>query len=359
MGRSSFKRPVRLVILLGFLLAITAVAFMGKLAYDSVNELSQNLQEAQRGIAFAGYLKLLLPLIVVIPGIVAYAMFQEDPTLGGITKADEAYPWLLGEFVGPGFRGLAFAALIAAVVSSLASMMNSTSTIFTMDIYKEYINKEATENRLVTVGRITGLIALVIACLVTPALNGLDQMFQYIQEFSGFVTPAVAVIFLFGMFWIKATPTAALWVAILSIPLNLIFFYGLPDVPFIDRMGFIFVILCYAMVLISMAGKYDFKFKDQRFLMIIATMFLFIIVVAGDHEMFHDTILDIDNAFGKFSIHMMSLLFLALALFMTKDIDYDDNAIEIPKKHYKSTKTFNIAAIVVTVMVALIYIIWW
>lgn len=325
----------------------------------------KNLEEARKGVAFAAFLKVIMPIFVVIPGVAAFYLVEtgnpaitELIKIDGIIKPDNSYPTMLA-LVPAGLKGITFAALIGAIVSSLSSMMNSTSTIFTMDIYHKYINKDAGEQKLVSIGRITGLVSLIIACLVTPALSGFDQMFQYIQEFSGFITPAVTVIFLFGLFWSKATPTAALWVAILTIPLNLVFYFGFPAVPFLDRMGFIFILLCYAMILISMAGKYDFKFKDQNFLMIIGTMFLFIIVVAGDHEMFHDTMLDIDNAFGKFSIHMMSLLFLALALFLTRDIDYDDNAIEIHKKHYISTKTFNVAAVVILAMVVLIYIIWW
>ncbi|MEQ9300678.1 MAG: sodium/sugar symporter [Cyclobacteriaceae bacterium] len=325
----------------------------------------KNLEEARKGVAFAAFLKVIMPIFVVLPGVAAYYLVEtgnpaitELIKIDGVIKPDNSYPTMLA-LVPAGLKGITFAALIGAIVSSLSSMMNSTSTIFTMDIYHKYINKDASETKLVSVGRITGLVSLIIACLVTPALSGFDQMFQYIQEFSGFITPAVTVIFLFGLFWSKATPTAALWVAILTIPLNLLFYFGFPEVPFLDRMGFIFILLCYAMILISMAGKYDFKFKDQNFLMIFGTMFLFIIVVAGDHEMFHDTVLDMDNAFGKFSIHMMSLMFLALALFLTRDIDYDDNAIDIHKKHYISTKTFNIAAAVVLAMVALIYIIWW
>jgi SSS family solute:Na+ symporter len=228
-----------------------------------------------------------------------------------------------------------------------------------MDIYHKYINKGASENRLVSVGRMTGLVAIIIACFVAPLLGGFDQMFQYIQEFSGFVTPAVTVIFLFGLFWSKASANGALWVAIMSVPLNLFFYFFVPEVPFLDRMGFIFILLCFAMILISTASKAEFRWKDQNFWMIFGIMLLFIVVVAGDHEMFLGTILDIDNATGKFFIHIMSVLFVVLALFLSNGIRYDDNAIDIHSKHYISTKEFNMAAVLIVVMVLAIYIVWW
>jgi solute:Na+ symporter, SSS family len=209
---------------------------------------AKSLSEAQRGVVFAGFLKLLLPLIVVIPGIVAYGL---DAPIG---KADEAYPWLLGEFVGPGIRGLAFAALIAAVVSSLASMMNSTSTIFTLDIYREYLKPKSTERELVLTGRITALAAMVIAVFVAyPLLGQTDQVFQFIQEYTGYVSPGVLAIFIMGLFWKKATSRGALVAATLSIPLSLLINYMLPDMPFLNRMGVVFLLACAAIVGVSLA----------------------------------------------------------------------------------------------------------
>jgi SSS family solute:Na+ symporter len=218
---------------------------------------AKSLKEAQRGIAFAGYLKLLLPLIVVIPGIVAFAIFQETPEATTIQVADDAYPWLLGKYMGPGLKGLAFAALTAAIVSSLASMMNSTSTIFTMDIYKNYINKDSSESNLVFVGRITAVVALLIAGLVAyPLLGQTDQVFQYIQEYTGFISPGVLAVFVLGLFWKKATPNSALASALLSIPLSVVFKFGFPDMPFMDRMGYVFLISIALMVVISLVeGK--------------------------------------------------------------------------------------------------------
>jgi len=207
---------------------------------------AKDLKEAQRGVAFAGYLKLLLPLIVVIPGIVAYAL--EAP----ITRGDEAYPWLLNEYVGPGFKGLTFAALIAAIVSSLASMMNSTSTIFTMDLYRNYFKKDASQDDLVKVGRIVAVACMGIAVLLAPQLASLDQVFQYIQEYTGMVSPGVLAIFIMGLFWKKATPNSALVSALLSIPLSFSMKFVFPGLPFIDRMGIAFLISVALIVIISL-----------------------------------------------------------------------------------------------------------
>lgn len=222
---------------------------------------AKSIKEAQRGVAFAGYLKLLLPLIVVIPGIVAYAMQLEDPSAVNITKADEAYPWLLGNFVPTGLKGLAFAALAAAIVSSLASMMNSVSTIFTLDLYKPYINKGASEGQLVKIGRITAFAAMAVAGLVAyPLLATSDQVFQDIQNYTGMVSPGVLAVFILGLFWKKATPNAALVSAFLSVPLSIAMNALLPSLPFMNRMGLVFLI---SIVLIVVISLFEGKGEDH------------------------------------------------------------------------------------------------
>ncbi len=208
---------------------------------------AKSLKEARLGVAFAGFLKLLLPLIVVIPGITAFAM--DAP----IETADAAYPWLLGKYIGPGLKGLAFAALVAAVVSSLASMMNSTATIFTMDIYRHYLRPGASEKELVRTGRLTALAAMVIAGLVAfPLLGATDQVFQYIQEYTGFVSPGVLAIFIMGLFWKKATPNAALLSAVLSIPLSIFIAEIAPNMPFMNRIGSVFLISLGVIIAVSL-----------------------------------------------------------------------------------------------------------
>lgn len=223
---------------------------------------AKSLDEAQRGVMFAGFLKLLIPLIVVIPGIAAFVIVENeelggsftrimtDPDSGFITP-DRAYPSLLS-LLPNGMKGVAFAALTAAIVSSLASMANSTATIFTMDIYRNYINKGASEGTLVRIGRIVVVVSFIVACLVAPALQGLGQVFQYIQEYTGYVSPGVFAIFVFGVFWRKTTPQAALVAAILTIPLSGALAFFFPELPFIDRMGIVFLILATQMIVMSL-----------------------------------------------------------------------------------------------------------
>ncbi len=213
---------------------------------------AKSLKEAQRGLSFAAYLKILLPLIIVIPGIAAFVLDAD------LNKSDDAYPWLLNNFVPVGLKGLAFAALIAAAVSSLSSMINSTSTIFTLDLYKNYFNKDASEKNLVTTGRIVSAIALFIAVLVAPQLASLDQAFQFIQDYTGYISPAIVAIFLFGLFWKKATANAALGAAIVAIPVSLALSYFFPEMPFLDRMGAAFLVLSVVIIGISLyEGKGD------------------------------------------------------------------------------------------------------
>lgn len=192
---------------------------------------AKSLKEAQKGILLAACLKLVIPLIVVIPGIAAYVMVNDPSIMANLGEAgmlnvpttgqaDKAYPWLL-QFLPTGLKGVAFAALAAAIVSSLASMLNSTSTIFTMDIYKQYINPTANDKATVNMGRISAAVALVIAVIVAPLLGGIDQAFQFIQEYTGIVSPGILAVFLLGLFWKKTTNNAAIWGAVLSIPIAL------------------------------------------------------------------------------------------------------------------------------------------
>ncbi len=245
---------------------ITNLSYWGFNQYITQRALAaKSLDEAQKGMIFAGFLKLLMPLIVVIPGIAAYVIVtngidtgfiesMKDP-LTGIIKSDRAYPTLL-QLLPVGLKGLAFAALTAAIVSSLASMANSTSTIFTMDIYNKYIGKNASEAKQVKVGRITALVAFGIASIVAPALGALDQAFQFIQEYTGFISPGVFAIFFFGVFWKKTTSNAALTGAALSIPLSIALKVVFPALPFLDRMGVVFLIVAALMIIISLVeGK--------------------------------------------------------------------------------------------------------
>ena len=228
---------------------------------------AKNLQEAKRGLIFAGYLKILIPIIVIIPGITAYVLFNH-PDLqhnlqrlhGTIRIADEAYPWLLRNFAPVGVRGLAFAALVAAVVSSLASMLNSTSTIFTLDIYKTLIKPNASDKEVVRTGRLAALVALIIAVFsAKPLLGGLDQAFQYIQEYTGFIYPGVVVVFGMGLLWKRATNRAALWTTIVTLPMGIFMKVLLPDLPFIIRMGYVCMALISIAVILTLTDRHQVK----------------------------------------------------------------------------------------------------
>ena len=240
---------------------VTNIGFWGFNQYIIQKGLAaRSLHEAKKGLLFAGYLKILIPLIVVIPGITAYVLFRNPHLVEGIgdtiTTADSAYPWLLKNFTPTGIKGVAFAALVAAIVSSLASMLNSTSTIFTMDIYKRHIAPQASERQLVKVGRIVAFCALLIAmAAVKPLLGGLDQAFQYIQEYSGYVYPGVAVVFGMGLLWKKATNRAALWTSILTIPVGIALKFAYPEMGFVLRMGYAFIILVIIAATLSLLDR--------------------------------------------------------------------------------------------------------
>lgn len=207
---------------------------------------AKSLKEAQRGIAMAAFLKLLIPFIVVVPGIAAFVIVNDPEIMARlgdgalvnmpvVGESDKAYPWLL-QLLPSGMKGIAFAALTAAIVSSLASMLNSTSTIFTMDIYKTYFNREANDKQTVRTGRITAAVALVIACVMAPLLGGIDQAFQFIQEYTGVVSPGILAVFILGLFWKKTTNGAAVFGVLLSIPIALSLKF-LTDLPFLHQMG--------------------------------------------------------------------------------------------------------------------------
>ncbi len=225
---------------------------------------AKSLREAQRGMIFAGFLKLILPFVVVIPGIAAYALSAD------IARPDEAYPWVLENIVPAGLKGLIFAALIAAIVSSFSAIINSTSTIFTMDLYKPIINKNASEKQLVAVGRISGIVALVIAVIVAPLLGTIDQAFQFIQEYTGMVSPGITAIFVFGIFWKKTTSNAALWGTIMSIPVAAAIKFLIPGMPFLDQMLVSFIFISIIIIIISLL---DGKEKQRKYLVLSRNMF--------------------------------------------------------------------------------------
>lgn len=210
---------------------------------------AKSLREAQRGMAFAGYLKLIIPVLVVIPGIAAFVLNAD------ISRPDEAYPWLLDRFVPSGIKGFVFAALIAAIVSSLAAIINSASTIFSIDIYKVHFKPHISEENLVRTGRISSIIIVVLASLIASFLTGIEQVFQFIQEYTGLISPGITAIFVAGIFWERTSAQAA-WIAVLiTLPVPLTLKLLWPDLPFLDNMVLSFAIISLQIILVTLLGK--------------------------------------------------------------------------------------------------------
>lgn len=219
---------------------------------------AKSLDEAHKGIAFAAFLKLLMPIIVVLPGLAAVVLYPALPA------PDHAYPSMM-QLMPEGLKGLVFAALVAAIVSSISSMTNSISTIFTMDVYAR-IQPNKNQTHYVTIGRLASLLALIVALVVAkPLLGQFDQAFQYIQEFTGFFTPGIVVIFLLGLFWTKASANGALAAAVGSAVFSFALKIFWPELPFIDRVGLVFVLcLVLAVVLSLLAPQLDEKSVSVR-----------------------------------------------------------------------------------------------
>lgn len=338
---------------------------------------AKNLKEAKKGLIFGAYLKILIPIIVIIPGITAYVLFNHPDlqhTLTGldgtIHVADDAYPWLLRNFAPVGIRGLAFAALVAAVVSSLASMLNSTSTIFTLDIYKGVINKTASERQLVKVGRITAFAALVIAVFTAkPLLGGLDQAFQYIQEYTGFIYPGVVVVFGMGLLWKRATNRAALWTTIATIPVGIIMKIALPELPFIIRMGYVCIILISFAVILVLTDKNKVVAAPQTeknrktlskagwFFAVTASV-TFIAGLIWGTTLFGVDMLNL----GFDSIFMLSALlgFLSIIMFTNANSDTKDpKAYDFEPELFETDGKFLLGAIGIVVIIVSLYAYFW
>jgi SSS family solute:Na+ symporter len=260
---------------------IVNLNYWGCNQYITQRALGADLKTARSGILFAAFLKLLMPVIVVLPGIAAYVLYQEgyfqsEMLVNGELVQDKAYPDLLN-LLPTGLKGLAFAALTAAIVASLAGKANSIATIFTLDIYKKKINVDASEIQMVKTGKIAVLVAMLIACLLSPFM-GIDKKggFEFIQEYTGFVSPGIFAMFILGFFWKKTTSNAALFATVGGFVLSVIFKFipsiinlsflkplgfatlvkqsdgsMLYEIPFIDRMGFVFAISVIVMYIIS------------------------------------------------------------------------------------------------------------
>jgi SSS family solute:Na+ symporter len=206
---------------------------------------AKSVNEAQKGIVLAAFLKLLMPAIIVLPGIAALVLVP------GLEKTDQAYPSLMA-MLPVGIKGLVFAALVAAIVASTGSKINSIATIATMDLYRAW-KPDTEQKKLVTIGRVVAVVSIVIAIVITkPFLSNFGQGFQYIQNFTGFVTPGICVIFLLGLFWARTTATAAMVSMLATVVLSWVFYRYLPDYPFMNRVGWCFVAGIVIAVVISL-----------------------------------------------------------------------------------------------------------
>ena len=349
---------------------------------------AKSTKEAQKGLIFAAFLKISIPFIVVIPGVTAYVMYnfpQDIPGIqqgyfdmsGAINVSDDAYPWLIRNFAPAGIKGISFAALAAAVISSLASMLNSTSTIFTMDIYKQHIKKNATDKQLVKIGRVTALLALILALIaVEPLLGGLDQAFQYIQEYSGFIYPGIIVVFGLGLLWKRASSKAAIWTSILTIPMGVLFKVALPDMPFQFRMGYIFIILFIIFVAITFVDNSKEKTelpaeKDRKKMLKWARISLaaaiFFILSAAIHKILlvsgstNETVIYLENiGFEAFFFFGSLILSVSVFLFSNSNDPYKDKqSVPINLDLFKTDKAFALGSLAICAMVTIIYVLLW
>ncbi len=345
---------------------------------------AKNPTDAQNGMLFAAFLKLLIPFFVLIPGLCAYYMFHVHPEIvasinleGSIDKSDDAYPWIIHNFTSTGIKGLSFATLIAAIISTLSSLINSTSTIFTVDIYKKYINPTASDFTMVNIGRVASVIALLVALFATkPLLDDLDQAFQYIQEYSSLIYPGIVTVFCLGLFWKRASTNAAAVTAILTIPLGVLFKFLLPDMPFHIRGSYIFILLVLLFITISLHNKktvsaegiaYADRKKMKIWALILGSIGILIIFITSMLEIW--AYIQPDNHFllylndiGIQAFFFFGVLIGVNAIWLWSDAYdkiADHKALPIRLNLFQSSKTYTIGTIIIGVISILLYTLLW
>ncbi|MBP3213400.1 MAG: sodium/solute symporter [Bacteroidaceae bacterium] len=342
--------------------------------------------DAKKGFLFAGFLKILIPFITVLPGVCAFYMYQHaDQYLevqNRINVSDDAYPWLVRNFIPTGIKGLSLTALIASIISSLASMLNSTATLFTIDIYKKYIKPEASDRRLVNVGRIVSVAALFIALFtVHPLLGDLDQAFQYIQEYSGFIYPGIIIVFSLGLFWKRASTTAAIWTAILAIPLGVLLKVVMPEVPFLFRAGYVFIFLSFFFIVVSLLSKKnescDLPSERDRHTMlkwshilgfsgiisILAAAVVSIVCLFRDGEITpEESIFAYLNDIGFEAFYFFGAMLLTCAIFLNSNAlhtQQNPKAVPINLALFKTDRIYLYGSIFIIAIVTALYVMLW
>ena len=216
---------------------------------------AKTIHQGQMGVLFAAFLKLLIPFIVIFPGIMAYQLYSDQ-----LAKTpDAAYPLLIRNLIPIGVRGFIFAAIAGAVISSLASMLNSASTIFTMDLFKRHLRKDASPKSLVSTGRVMTVILVVLGCFIAPQLGNprFQGIFNYIQEFQGFVSPGILAAFVFGMVFKKSPPVAGVTALTASPVIYGILFFVAKNMAFLNRMAVTFALILTIMALITILKPLD------------------------------------------------------------------------------------------------------
>ncbi|QIL77715.1 MULTISPECIES: sodium/sugar symporter [Hymenobacter] len=310
-----------LTVLLGGMWIVN-LNYWGCNQYITQRALGADLPTARAGLLFAAFLKMLMPVIVVLPGIAAYVLFKADVfgaemMQDGELNPDRAYPVLLN-ILPVGLKGLSFAALTAAVVASLAGKANSIATIFTLDVYKKVFNEGASEKQLVRVGKISVVVAMILGVLIAPFL-GIDKKggFQYIQEYTGFVSPGIFAMFILGFFWKKTTSTAALFATIGGFLLSVLlkFLPNMMDLSFLAPIGF---------AVPSATGVYEIPFLDRMGIVFIVCVLMMIIISL------------IENSMGV-----------------------KTNGLEIDRTMFKTNRSFAIGSIVVFVLITTLYTVYW
>lgn len=342
--------------------------------------------DAKKGFLFAGFLKILIPFITVLPGVCAFYMYQHaDQYLevqSRISVSDDAYPWLVRNFIPTGIKGLSLTALIASIISSLASMLNSTATLFTIDIYKKYIKPEASDRRLVNVGRIVSVAALFIALFtVHPLLGDLDQAFQYIQEYSGFIYPGIIIVFSLGLFWKRASTTAAIWTAILAIPLGVLLKVVMPEVPFLFRAGYVFIFLSFFFIIVSLLSKKsescDLPSERDRHTMlkwshilgfsgiisVLAAAVVSIVCLFRDGEITpEESIFAYLNDIGFEAFYFFGAMLLTCAIFLNSNAlhtQQNPKAVPINLALFKTDRIYLYGSIFIIAIVTALYVMLW
>lgn len=380
----TFSNSPGIAVIIGGLL-LTNIGYWGCNQYIIQKGLAaSNIKEGRKGLVFAGIMKLFIPFFILIPGLCTYYMLHHQPEIVAsmnmdnyIDKSDNAYAWIIQNFAPTGIKGLAFATIIAAIVSTLASIINSTSTIFTMDIYKRFFNPTASDRKLVHTGRVVSICALILAFIATkPLLVDTDQAFYYIQENSAFIYPGMVIVFCLGLFWKRASTPAAIVVTLLTIPLGVMFRLVFPEIPFHIRTGYTFIILFFLFVTISLAsfntkpsGNYSPKDckKMRIWALILGGFGLAIILFTATTEVYHWLYPDAPFTTYLHDIGIRALYFFGVivggnAIWLwsnAKDKKQDKKAFPIKLSLFHTTKGYTVCTFIISIITIVIYILLW